>query len=120
MTYLTSSDLLIRQQLILQKIAELGNTYANDLRWGRNCSLNDRNKLILLEALYDLILNYPAYNCDNDNCLDNDKILPLLDFISSTYNIYFPVIGSMPDDGFRITTNNCLRVTTDNNERIYI
>lgn len=58
MTYLTSIDLLIRQQLILQKIAELGNVYADDLRCGKKCELKDRDKLLMLEIYNELINDY--------------------------------------------------------------
>jgi len=76
MATLTSNDLLIRQQLILQKIAELGNVYANDLRWGKKCELKDRNRLLMLEIYSEIINEYNVSNVNSVGTIAVEYTLP--------------------------------------------
>ncbi len=58
MTNLSQNDLNIRTWLITQKVSELSAQYSQSLRLGRPCSLKERNSLLLLEGVLDLLKCY--------------------------------------------------------------
>lgn len=117
---MNETDLLVRRQLILKKIAELGGIYADDLRLGKKCALEHRNDLLLLKEILELTECYMVYNCNLPNCITETELKTLLDSVSEHYKIYFKPIGFYGDDNIRITPENCERITINGDERIYI
>lgn len=63
MQYLSTQDINIRRWIIIQKISELGSKYCTSLKLGKPCSLEERNSLLLLEGVLELLdCYYPVGN----------------------------------------------------------
>lgn len=120
MTYLNQLDLQDRIYLIVEKISELGRQYSDDLRLGKSCALKHKQQLLFLEGVLEILKCYEIYDCQEGNCLEEKTLLNLLDFVSKEYNICFSIPGNLGDDYYRITTENCSRITTNMEQRIYI
>ncbi len=58
MTNLNLIDINVRIWLITQKVSELSAQYSKSLRFGRPCTLKERNSLLLLEGVLDLLKCY--------------------------------------------------------------
>lgn len=114
---MTQEDLLVRIQLIGMKISSLGNQYATDLKLGKKCALKDRNDLIVLEGILQLLQCIDVYN-ENSNCISNTELDTLLDGVSFKYDICFLPEGSLPDR-YRITIDNEIRQTPEGDLRTY-
>lgn len=112
----TQEDITYRILLIVQKISELGNIYANDLKLGKSCEIKDRNRLILLEVYLELIRCIDAYN-ESDNCYTDKELEILFDRISVEYNICFNPPNTY-EDFFRITEDGSIRELENGDLRI--
>lgn len=111
---MTVADFNIRIQKIIQKISELGNKYANDLKWGSKNTLEDRNKLLYLEGVLELLKDIDIYD-EDANCIDDDKIKELFATITEKYDLCFPPENSL-QDYFRITEDGDIRELENNTD----
>jgi len=75
MQYLNATDLLVRKQLILQKLSCLGNEYTEQLRLGQSCTKDTLEDIIFLRASLDLIECYnPIGNTNTGNIFTSGDI----------------------------------------------
>ncbi len=58
MSNLSELDLNVRRWLITQKVSELSAQYSESLRLGKPCALKERDSLLLLEGILDLLKCY--------------------------------------------------------------
>jgi hypothetical protein len=90
MDYISQQDLDVRMQLTGCKFGQLTNEFADNLKYGRKCIVENQRNLVLLNAYLELLECYKvASGTIYKNCITEEQLALMLDKISKLINICF-------------------------------
>lgn len=113
MTKLNQIDLNIRLQLLNQAYSNLSTAFANDLKYGRKCSVSDRLNLAILAVYLDILECYQVVAqgvTTSTNCYTETEIQDLLQNASLLTGITFNPPGFTYEipEGYKLNSNGTI------------
>lgn len=96
MTYLNSTDLLIRKQLLTIKLSNIGNDYIDSLIYGKKCVNSIKSDIQYIVGVLNMLSRYSVITngvTEDDNCVTESELHSILDNASKKYELCFKPIN---------------------------